>query len=1183
MANANAYAEWIVANRDKKGTPDFETVAAAYKEAIAKEQGQAQGQGPSIGRMAADTGIEVGGAIAGQLAGAPLAPFTFGASIPVGGAIGGAAANIAVQKGQIARGEREDFSFGELAVATGLSAIPGGKAVKGGATLGKTIAKRSIQGAGISAGSELGKTLIDEGRAPTAEEFTTALAFGTLTGGALGGVETAVSKYGSKAISGIKEYGAIKTLVPTLRKIEGEKSQLAVDGEFALRDMDKALRSIKDKAQRTEAADLAVQYLRGQTNLANVPELVAPSVRLVRKVIDDATERSIQLGLVDGKDALENAMVDNLGSYLNRSYNVFNGWRPDTSTMERWVEANVKNRIEKLTQRAIRARMYRAQVLQNMGIKNKQLKPFTEVSKDVLRIQNMDLKDKQLKPLTKVREDVLSRANKFRQEYTDIANQLVDREGAMQFATTGRLNARSGVYRRKKDIDLLTRQLLGEIHDPVYLASETLGKMTASEAKFKVMQEVRDIGIANRLFRKNSELGDVLVVQSEDKLLNPLAGLYTTPEVREAFNAYTTTDLDPILKNFGLIASVSSAAKLPKTLGSLKGWASNVWGGAMDTIGQGHGLELLRGKNYTTARNNFFLNLGIGKPDGTLRTKETLDLFKFFKREGLVRGNVQFNDFKRGLLESDKSLLNKLPTKAKQKLKGSIETVGKLYSAPETAAKVFNFYGELAALKKAFPNEKMESLMKRAAEKVRLTTQDYDSLPRFIRNFSSVGFLDPFVSYTADRFRVVFNTYKLGFQEMASGNAVLKKRGASRIASMSTILGGVGYVGSNLGMSDEEQQAVRNRMPSWDRDSLVDISKNDDGTYSYINLNYTFPHATVIEAASLAARQATPEEAFSALSVSLGKQLFGANLLLAPVSEVVSGKTKYGTPITSENAPIYKQFIDKSGYFLDNTLNPLVVRETNKFFKTLKSKDFKVETSGGQVYTMNDLIAENFAGIRKKTLDPYSRLKTDAFGLSKTMSDDRISYASDRRRALDDAGKQEAYQQYVQLHRNVFDKVKKIVNDSRTLGLTDEEIALTLKDGRIDSQTILGAITDTYLLPPVEKDRSAELLADEVMNLPAFRRGSAISKIAREQPKIATSVANRVKSQMRDLALGVNEIDRLIGALDANDGTRAKYISQHLAKLGTEQEQQAYINELKGKRLLTPLVYEQLKAYLVAQ
>ena len=35
MANAEAYAQWIVANADKKGTPEFETVAAAYQAARA--------------------------------------------------------------------------------------------------------------------------------------------------------------------------------------------------------------------------------------------------------------------------------------------------------------------------------------------------------------------------------------------------------------------------------------------------------------------------------------------------------------------------------------------------------------------------------------------------------------------------------------------------------------------------------------------------------------------------------------------------------------------------------------------------------------------------------------------------------------------------------------------------------------------------------------------------------------------------------------------------------------------------------------------------------------------------------------------------------------------------------------------------------------------------------------------
>lgn len=38
MATADEYAAWIVKNADKKGTPEFETVAAAYKEAKSQEQ-----------------------------------------------------------------------------------------------------------------------------------------------------------------------------------------------------------------------------------------------------------------------------------------------------------------------------------------------------------------------------------------------------------------------------------------------------------------------------------------------------------------------------------------------------------------------------------------------------------------------------------------------------------------------------------------------------------------------------------------------------------------------------------------------------------------------------------------------------------------------------------------------------------------------------------------------------------------------------------------------------------------------------------------------------------------------------------------------------------------------------------------------------------------------------------------
>jgi hypothetical protein len=45
MATAEEYAAWIVKNADKKGTPDFEKVAAAYKEVRAQEQ---EGSSPEI-------------------------------------------------------------------------------------------------------------------------------------------------------------------------------------------------------------------------------------------------------------------------------------------------------------------------------------------------------------------------------------------------------------------------------------------------------------------------------------------------------------------------------------------------------------------------------------------------------------------------------------------------------------------------------------------------------------------------------------------------------------------------------------------------------------------------------------------------------------------------------------------------------------------------------------------------------------------------------------------------------------------------------------------------------------------------------------------------------------------------------------------------------------------------------
>jgi hypothetical protein len=81
-------------------------------------------------------GLEGGGATAGQAAGAPFAPVTFGASVPVGGAIGGFLGNTAAQLTTPGK----SYSFGEALGAGAAGAVPGASLAKAGV---KTVAAQA--------------------------------------------------------------------------------------------------------------------------------------------------------------------------------------------------------------------------------------------------------------------------------------------------------------------------------------------------------------------------------------------------------------------------------------------------------------------------------------------------------------------------------------------------------------------------------------------------------------------------------------------------------------------------------------------------------------------------------------------------------------------------------------------------------------------------------------------------------------------------------------------------------------------------------------------------------------------------------------------------------------------------------------------------------------------------------
>ncbi len=136
MATADDYAGWIIKNAAKKGTPEFDTVAAAYREALAEEQAaptapekapasevpgpRAQppawakdypglyGAAQTTRQMLGPT-VEAGGAIAGGLFGAPAGP----AGVVMGSAAGYGLGAGLTRQADIALGNRPEMTVGE--------------------------------------------------------------------------------------------------------------------------------------------------------------------------------------------------------------------------------------------------------------------------------------------------------------------------------------------------------------------------------------------------------------------------------------------------------------------------------------------------------------------------------------------------------------------------------------------------------------------------------------------------------------------------------------------------------------------------------------------------------------------------------------------------------------------------------------------------------------------------------------------------------------------------------------------------------------------------------------------------------------------------------------------------------------------------------------------------------------
>lgn len=360
---------------------------------------------------------------------------------------------------------------------------------------------------------------------------------------------------------------------------------------YTVRDFERAAKDAYggvDRMTDTEI-DAVDKALKGQVDLADLPEPMRPVVQRMRAHVDALSRRLIDDGIVQGP--LAATIESGLGFYAKRSYRIF-----DDPDWAKSVPEDVKNR----------AIAY-------------------------LRSEYPTSSEEEI-------QGVLAELL-FRGEQSPIAMIQKRRLGSKAMDT----------LKKRDDIHPTIRALWGEYGEASINYAKSVGSMAQIVGNHQILISARDAGMGKWLFDqpivRDGEQYAVQIAADGSKAMAPLNGLYTTPAIRDAFEqAFESTTSGALLRAY---MKANGAVKFAKTVASPQSQIRNLVGNTGFAVANGHvrGAKMveafrtvltdLTGRDYQQFRDKYkrLLELGVvgsGTTEGELR-----DLVKEASKQGV--------------------------------------------------------------------------------------------------------------------------------------------------------------------------------------------------------------------------------------------------------------------------------------------------------------------------------------------------------------------------------------------------------------------------------------------------------------------------------------------------------------------------------------------------------------------
>jgi len=610
------------------------------------------------------------------------------------------------------------------------------------------------------------------------------------------------------------------------------------------------------------------------------------------------------------------------------------------------------------------------------------------------------------------------------------------------FIAESKLGAKDlSILKKQKDIAPEIRALLGEYKDARINFAKSATKMSRLIYNDRFLNQVLKDGKGVFLFdQADAPVGATKkIAEVGSKTMTPLNGLYTFPEVEQAFR--DALDKEQLGGLYKTVIQINGMVKYGKTVIAPTTMARNWMSASLFTVANGHFNWSKIGKSIDVTS-----SYRTGQGDG-------VEYLKRLKKLGVVHDNPYAGE----MIDLLKDTNAEQWVSGTGMMKSFFDNATRFYQYGDDFWKIVGFENEIINFMENKGMSREEAEIK-SAKRIRDTYPTYSligDLPQKLRRFPLAG---TFVSFPAEIVCTQANMTKYLRDDLADPD--MRPAALKRMAGIGMVSAGVyaaqAMAMSAFGVSEEEEEAIKLMAAPWAKNSNILITGRDDqGRLEYLDLTHLDPYALMKRPLNALLRDQPADDAVLDASVEILKPFLGWDISTNTILEFISNEKTSGGQVYNEADTFTNKAVDTYMHF-ERGMGPSVIQNGRRMARAIGGEISK----SGKAYDVGDEMAA-FVGFRKTTFDPKTALHFKAYEFSegKRQSTRLLTSVFRDPNNVSDSDIREAFGRASTARRETFEDMAALVSAAMSSGLNATQAMTILRSNGVtkkDARALIG-------------------------------------------------------------------------------------------------------------------------------